>query len=302
MALLVNATDAETTRCGNERGAVYVEFLIAFFPVFVLVLGICQLAFIASAKAVVEHASWAAARSAVVVLDDEPKRYGGIPRRNHVLISSKHIAGIDDVMKTLNIDTGSTNAVAKKAGGTIQDQRRSSELPADRSSEVVAKHRRWLKKFPSRMTPIRAAAYLPLLPLANTDWANANSSVRFAIHDQFFFRMQAALQYTKAAAAVTLHDGPSDESVKFTEFQPNSLVTVRVVYLFSCDVPIARQLICRSLESILSSTDQKNLAALDEAEDSDLRASVLPANGRYTVLRGASTLLLQSAGYEKVED
>ncbi len=61
----------------DSRGVVYVEFLIAFFPLLVIFLGICQLALIASARLVVQHAALAAARSAIVVLEDSPDDFGG---------------------------------------------------------------------------------------------------------------------------------------------------------------------------------------------------------------------------------
>jgi hypothetical protein len=64
----------------NERGAVYVEFLIVFFPVFILFLGICQIALVSTARFVVQHAANCAARSAVVVLESSPGDFGGAVR------------------------------------------------------------------------------------------------------------------------------------------------------------------------------------------------------------------------------
>jgi hypothetical protein len=59
----------------DTRGAVYVEFLVAFMPVFVFFLCLLQLALLFSAKLVVEHAATTGARSAAVVFGDEPKPY-----------------------------------------------------------------------------------------------------------------------------------------------------------------------------------------------------------------------------------
>jgi TadE-like protein len=286
----------------NESGTVYVEFIIAFLPLFIFVLGIAQLAFIASAKAVVEHAAWAAARSAVVVLDDDMDRYGGVPRGNVRQQSSKPVAGIDDVMKTLNIDTGSSNFQNVPTFGSLYHSE-TEKYDYDRGliRYIPIPFRNRLDAA-SRMTPIRAAAYMPLLPLANTDWANDNNSVSDAIHDQFFFRMNAALTYTKAAAAITLHNSDRDEAVASQPFERNSTVTARVVYLFSCDVPIARKLICRSLDTLLLSGDSTITKALNEAEHATSRSTVLSAQGRYTVLSGKSTLVNQSAEYEDREE
>lgn len=65
---------------GDARGAVYVEFIIAFMPIFVLFLAICQLSLLVVARLVVSHAAVTAARAAVVVLEDDPKYYRDVPR------------------------------------------------------------------------------------------------------------------------------------------------------------------------------------------------------------------------------
>lgn len=61
----------------DARGAVMVEFLVAFVPVFVLFLGSVQLLLIAVADLVVRHAAITGARAAVVVLSDEARFYAG---------------------------------------------------------------------------------------------------------------------------------------------------------------------------------------------------------------------------------
>lgn len=61
----------------DVRGAVYVEFLIAFMPLFAFFSGLVQLAVLQTADIVVKHAATVAARAAVVVLPDDPKFYGG---------------------------------------------------------------------------------------------------------------------------------------------------------------------------------------------------------------------------------
>lgn len=59
----------------DTRGAVYVEFLIAFMPVFVFFLCLLQLALLFSAKLLVEHAATEGARAAAVVFGDEAGPY-----------------------------------------------------------------------------------------------------------------------------------------------------------------------------------------------------------------------------------
>jgi Flp pilus assembly protein TadG len=59
----------------DARGVVMLEFLVAFVPVLLLFLGAVQLALLSVAELVVRHAAIAGARSAAVVLDDDPARY-----------------------------------------------------------------------------------------------------------------------------------------------------------------------------------------------------------------------------------
>jgi hypothetical protein len=63
----------------SRAGGVYVEFLIAFLPVFFFFLGLVQLAFVQVANLVVKYAADRAVRAAVVVLPDDPQYYGGVP-------------------------------------------------------------------------------------------------------------------------------------------------------------------------------------------------------------------------------
>src|SRR5262249_47189919 len=60
-------------------GAVYVEFLIAFLPIFFFFLSLVQLAFVQTANIIVKHAASKAVRAAVVVLPDDPQYYGNVP-------------------------------------------------------------------------------------------------------------------------------------------------------------------------------------------------------------------------------
>jgi TadE-like protein len=74
----VTASGAEDSRRG-ERGAVYLEFLIAFMPFFIFFLCLWQVSIMYSAKLIVDHAANAAARSAAVVWADDPLLFGGQP-------------------------------------------------------------------------------------------------------------------------------------------------------------------------------------------------------------------------------
>src|ERR1041384_1379951 len=64
---------------GDRRGAVFVEFLIAFLPVQVFFLCVMQSAILYSVRLVTEHAALNAARAAAVVIGDDPAQYGREP-------------------------------------------------------------------------------------------------------------------------------------------------------------------------------------------------------------------------------
>ena len=58
---------------GAREGAVYVEFLIAFLPVFTFFCCLLQLMLIYTADIVMRHAAWSAVRAAIVTFPDDPK-------------------------------------------------------------------------------------------------------------------------------------------------------------------------------------------------------------------------------------
>ena len=60
---------------GDRRGVVFVEFLIAFLPVYTFFLCLIQLALLFAVRLVTEHAAVDAARAAAVVIGDDPRRY-----------------------------------------------------------------------------------------------------------------------------------------------------------------------------------------------------------------------------------
>ena len=62
----------------ETRGAVYVEFLGVFLPLFIFFLCIIQLIFVQTANLITDHAAMTAARAACVVLPDDPN-LGGAP-------------------------------------------------------------------------------------------------------------------------------------------------------------------------------------------------------------------------------
>jgi len=61
-------------------GAAYVEFLLAFMPILLLFLGLLQITVLYSARVLTQHAANRAARTASVVIDDDPGYYLGEER------------------------------------------------------------------------------------------------------------------------------------------------------------------------------------------------------------------------------
>jgi len=64
---------------GDRRGAIFVEFLIAFLPVQVFFLCLVQLAILFSVRLLTEHAAVNGARAAAVVIGDDRARYNNEP-------------------------------------------------------------------------------------------------------------------------------------------------------------------------------------------------------------------------------
>lgn len=69
-----------TSLATDRRGSTYVEFLIVVVPFILFVLCVFQTALLEFADLVVERSANAAARSAAVVLDDDPAHYQGEAR------------------------------------------------------------------------------------------------------------------------------------------------------------------------------------------------------------------------------
>lgn len=78
---MTTRAERATQRRGRTRtrGATLVEFVIVILPVMTLALTLLQVAELYTAKIALDHAAANAARSASVVMADDPKYYGGEP-------------------------------------------------------------------------------------------------------------------------------------------------------------------------------------------------------------------------------
>lgn len=280
-------------RC--EAGAVYVEFLVAFFPVFLLFLGTVQLAFVRGAQLVVREAAARACRTAIVILDDDPERHS-TPRGS--LSGPAAAPGLFSRMQN-SLGLGETT----------------EQGPAG-----------------SRLAAIRKTAYVPLAALSPpVDWVmgtlgesagNLNNAVTT---DAARFAVGFGV-YNLAGAIVTLRDAPGSDELASDPIAPDAKVTVHVTYLYYCAVPLVSALICDSLPSLLGGNaandaldqlredptaildvleqlqddvdDAKRLAReLTRAEMPALLAPVLLGSGRFAVLEAEMTLPNQGARY-----
>jgi hypothetical protein len=138
----------------DTRGAVYVEFLIAFLPVFVFFLCLLQLALLFSAKLMVEHAATEGARAAAVVFPDEPGPYNepqpgtntlSAPRertvRSAVLIALAPLI-LDDTVASVAVfypPADQPGAETQKAGTPIKARTGNGMIRVRVEAQVVCK-------------------------------------------------------------------------------------------------------------------------------------------------------------------
>jgi hypothetical protein len=194
----------------DVRGAVYVEFLLVFLPVFLLFLCIIELGFLYTGRLAAQHAATRAARAAVVILDDDPAFYGGEPRDR---VDTTGTTNTDSAVEVFMDGAGFGGGAARPAGGP-------------------------------RFRDIRSAASIPLLSIApSAAQLGDDDSVRNAIGLGPERAATGAQRYNEAAMAVTFPTAPGANSFR-TTFDKNDLVTVRVTYVMHCSVPLVPVLMC----------------------------------------------------------
>jgi len=211
----------------HEGGAVYVEFLLVFLPVFLLFLAVVQLGFVYAARLVVQHSANRGVRAAVVIIDDDPARYGGEPR-GQLHLTGSHQPRFSGQAYFQGIGYAGS---ADTLGGP-------------------------------RFLDIRGAAALPLLAVAPTPAAlGGPESVRSAIGSDRA-RVAGGSIYNQSAVAVVFPTAPGANTFR-TRFGKDDLVTVRVTYLFHCSTPLVSRLMCKSAASAAGGLSADERGQLD---------------------------------------
>jgi Flp pilus assembly protein TadG len=244
----------------DQHGVVFVEFLIAFVPMWTFFLCVVQLAFIAHANLMVKHSADSAARSAVVVLPDDPNEYGGEPEMS---IGRGPVTASD------------IGGALGRVGSALQGEPSTGTVVAAFSDETIANLGR------SRLNTIRLAAHVPLMPLAPVNVGrDTRASIAKAIGDGR--KLVSALYYQPFALAVTF-PGQQDGVVAGSE------VTVRVTYAYQCTVPLARRILCRAF---------RDIEGRDELEEAFFPYAQTFVGGRFHTLQHDTTLMIHDAPYD----
>lgn len=201
----------------DERGAAYVEFLIAFLPLFTLFLGMVQWALMGAADLVVQHAASRAVRAAVVVLDDDPDRYDGASRRE--IDHDGDSSGGSSMANIIGLECGGGVGLPGRSGGP-------------------------------RIAAIRQAAGWPLLAIAPSyDQVIETDSILTAIDDPACRASNGAGMYNAMAMAVNFPQAPGSSSFR-TNFGHGQRITARVTYAYHCGVPLINRLMCESYPAL----------------------------------------------------
>ena len=244
----------------DKRGVVYLEFLIAFVPLWTFFLSVVQLAFVAHADLMVKHSADAAARSAIVVLPDDPNEYGGEPEMS---IDRNPIA-YADIARALS-----------GASAMIGETSEPHAIATAFSERILSNLGR------SRLNTIRLAAHVPLMTLAPVDVGHdAQPSLSKSIGSER--KLLSAFYYQPFALAVTF---PGLEGG--TASGPE--ITVRVTYAYQCTVPLARRILCAAFDE---------LKAQSEFADVFFPLAQILVGGRFRALQHETTLMIHDAPYD----
>lgn len=227
----------------NTSGAVYVEFLVAFIPFFVMVLGMIQEALMYSAHLVVQHAAASAARSAMVVFPDCEYRYGGA-RMNDANGGGRWTSGSTALGTLFGASLGGVGLPgfgAARGGARLDAVRFAASFPLVAASPSLDELMH--DRDPRRQSLIDA--------IGGTN----NPAVRLAL---------GAFAYNSAALSVTLPQAPRDSTFR-DRFGGRDPLTVRVSYLYHCGVPIVSRMACDDMVQMLTGVPARQMRDLSRA-------------------------------------
>lgn len=255
----------------DQRGIVMLEMLLCLTPVMLMFMATIQASLLSVAHLVVRHAAQRGARTASVVLEEDPKYFGDSPR------GRLHLASAASGESSRRLPT------VAETGGSFTDMLRTL---TDRE--------------PSRINAIRTAVYLPTAligPALDRPMGDA-SSVSAAIDHHALSRFAGGVLYNLAATAVTFPQAPNSDKPHKSDYGPTDNVTVRVTHLFKCEVPIAAALICdRQYALHLLPRERKAMSELKEVEMPALGTLLKFDSGRFATLRAEATLPIHGARY-----
>lgn len=248
----------------HDRGAVMAEMLLALPPVLLMFFVVAQSSLLSVGHLVVRHAAQRAARTAIVVLEDDPRRYGG-QARGEIRPLSPPPVGVRDALP----------------------------ITSDNNTSMEQLARALVDRDASRLNAIRAAAYLPLSLIAPSVWLiGRNVSLRGAIDHTPLGQLVSGLLYNFAGAAITFPSAPGADKARTTGYGPTDEVTVRVTYLFRCEVPIAAAVMCDALVGLLLRARE-----LSHVEAPALQKVLALTPGRYATITAEATLPIHGAHY-----
>lgn len=263
-------TMSKRTGYENQGGAVYVEFLLVFPPLFILFLVILQWSILSASSLGVRHAASAAARSAAVVLPDDPVAYEGLPEYSvptNGSCSDGFLGRAEMLLNKVGLRTGGLPKDGKCPGGP-------------------------------RMDAIRFAAIMRMMPFAPNASSILPAEVSGAVESlgtAGWLAGAALYSYGATSVNIILARGSTQVPVEVggllgIDRQKN--VTIRVDYLAHCGIPIARYLMCDSGHSLRTGL---NLDAIKDAREGRV-SRITAVNKRVTSTQPAMELLARGAG------
>jgi hypothetical protein len=200
----------------NESGAVAFEFALVVIPILVIFLAVVQVALIGAARLLVIDAATRAARSAAVVIDDAPSRYGGEPAGR---ITPQAKSG-DSLFAYRSSSVVALGAAFTSHDGRLDTIRHAASLPLAALAPSPAKVLGWIRRVRPRevagslgatlaRTIFGIAAYDDAV-LAVTPSLGADDSVRVKVDYLYHCSVPLASRLLcKRLAAVNLPDVPS---------------------------------------------------------------------------------------------